>query len=260
MSETLPLIFLNIHVLTGYICLIVGVCIMFLKKGNALHKTLGRFYVVSGLILVFTAFAAIADLALNKEYIDFNDDFVNVYSFQKSSYALTHFIYFTEEYFALIVINVFTLYLITTGWFILQINRANDLAKKIIQGLSFVTITFLIFAVIMLYISLTHDVTAVDKKANVNLILTSLLVLLPFCYHPLLEAYRLGLKRKILNRQDSIISHFSRMNLAFGAILSAFLLRWTDNQISFFHWIPIVLVLAIMLFFRLRFPLWKKLK
>ena len=137
MSDMVAIFYLNMHAMAGFICLIAATTLLCLKKGDARHKILGQIFSVFGLILVATAFIVLINLALNKEFLDFSrDSSANIFTIKSTSYALHHATHFIDEYFALIVLNILTLYLIVTGLLILRLNRQDGYAKEVIGYMS----------------------------------------------------------------------------------------------------------------------------
>ena len=243
---------LNMHAVTGYICLIAATCLLFLKKGDTRHKMLGCIFSVFGLILVATAFAVLIDLAMNNEVLDFSRNSSDkIFTIQSTSYALHHLTHFIDEYFALVVLNILTLYLIVTGVLILHLNKQGSYAKRVIRQMSLMTGLLLIFSVGVLYFVWSHNVVQSTHAGNIGFILGPLAFLMPYCAYPFIDAYALTIKPNTLNRKMQIISHFSRMLLAFGGVISAFLFRFTDN-INIVCWTPILLVVILIIYYRLK--------
>ena len=249
MSDMVTTFYLNMHAVTGYICLISTTYLLFLKKGDARHKMLGQIFSVFGLILVATAFMILIDLAFHNEFLDFSrDSSANIFTIKSTSYALHHVTYFIDEYFALIVLNILTLYLIVTGVLILRLNRQSSYAKVVIRHMSFITVLFLIISVGILYYVWSHNVALSTKAGNISFILAPLAFLMPYCAYPFVDAYSI-IKPNASDRRMQIASHFSRMLLAFGGVISAFLFRFTNN-INIVCWTPILLVLILIIFYR----------
>ena len=87
---------ITIHVILGFIGLIAGIFVLFLKKGNQLHKKTGSVFLYAMLLSVFTA------LLLS---------------------------YFRSNVF-LFTIGIFTLYLISTGSRYIQLKATGSLSDK----------------------------------------------------------------------------------------------------------------------------------
>lgn len=252
MSDMLGIFYLNMHAMTGFICLIAATTLLCLKKGDDRHKMFGQIFSVFGLILVATAFIVLIDLAINKEFLDFSrDSSANIFTIKSTSYALHHVTYFIDEYFALIVLNILTLYLIVTGLLILRLNRQDGYAKVVIWYMSFITVLFLISAVGILYYVWSHNVVLSTQAGNLSFILAPLAFLMPYCAYPFIDTYSLMIKPNASDRKIQIMSHFSRMLLAFGGVISAFLFRFTNN-INIVCWTPILLVIILIVFYRLK--------
>lgn len=241
----LALFFLKMHLLAGYVCCIVATIILFLKKGNARHKMLGQIFSIFGIILCATAAAVLIDLALHKEYLNIKRD---AFSFHSTSFARHHLMIFVKEYFAMICINLMTLYLIVTGWIMLRLSRPGSYAKRGVRYFSLTTLVILMCLVGMFYFVVSHDIPVGEQKGNIM----NLLLLIPYGYYVFTDVYRFVIKSYNYNRQMQIASHLSRMLLAFSAVITAFLIRLSNYHIHFFHWIPVSLIFIIMLFYHLK--------